>query len=262
MTRLLLVVATLAALAFGAAPGAGQGLVRVEGTVTDHVTDRPIPWAEITVRRAGGRAVRTLLADSVGRFHFEVRGLAGVRMRVEAPGYEPGETPVLYFDDKRYLAVEVRLDVDAFLLAPLEVLVWSAVGPSGFLDSFRRRVRTGMGIYLTRADIEARDVSRISELLRTVPGLQVASSGSGLRPGFSFGRSAGMRCYPQLFIDGRLMNAPTRGGPTVRIDDLVSPAAVEGIEIYRGLSTVPAEFLTPEAECGVVAVWTRRGPGS
>ena len=44
-----------------------------------------------------------------------------------------------------------------------------------------------------------------------------------------------------------------------RIDDMVLPSSVEGIEIYRGLSTVPPEFLNPDAECGVIAIWTRRG---
>jgi hypothetical protein len=28
--------------------------------------------------------------------------------------------------------------------------------------------------------------------------------------------------------------------------------------VYRGLSGVPAEFLTPEARCGVIALWTQR----
>lgn len=38
-----------------------------------------------------------------------------------------------------------------------------------------------------------------------------------------------------------------------------APGLVEGIEIYRGLSTVPAQFLNSDAKCGVVAIWTRRG---
>ena len=47
--------------------------------------------------------------------------------------------------------------------------------------------------------------------------------------------------------------------PDFRIDEVISPGSVEGIEVYRGLSTVPAEFLNPDAECGVIAIWTRRG---
>lgn len=234
--------------------------VRVEGRVADNVSGASIGYADLTVRRPGGRFVRTVQADSAGRFDFQVQGLRGVELQVGGLGYEPNTTPVLYFDDKRYIEVEIRLEADAVLLAPLEVLVWSAVGSSSFLDSYRRRLRTGMGIYITRAEIEARNPSFISDMLRTVPGMQVGSSGSGLRSSLSFGRSLAMRCYPQIFVDGMLMNPPTVGEAGARIDDLVNPATVEGIEIYRGLSTIPPEFLTPEAECGVIAVWTRRGP--
>jgi hypothetical protein len=76
----------------------------------------------------------------------------------------------------------------------------------------------------------------------------------------TFGRAAGNGCATQIFVDGFLVN---RGGPggvnDIRLDDVVSPGSVEGIEIYRGLSTVPAEFLNADAACGVIAVWTRRG---
>lgn len=262
MTRLLAFLALLIGLQSAADPAAAQQRVRVEGTVADNAGGRPVPYAGITVRRPGGRFVRSIQADSLGRFDFEVRGLRGVQMRVEGLGYESTNTPVLYFDDKLYVEVEVRLDADAVLLAPLEVLVWSEVGSSGFFDAFRRRVRNGMGIYITRADIEESNVSFVSDLLRTVPGLQVGSSGSGLRNSLSFGRSLAMRCYPQIFVDGMLMNPPSVGEANARLDDFVTPSSVEGIEIYRGLSTVPPEFLTPEAECGVIAVWTRRGPGT
>lgn len=261
MTRLSIPLALLLALG-SAVPAEAQSLVRVEGTVADDSSGRPIPYADITVLRPGGRFVRSLQADSIGRFDFEVRGLRGVQMQVRGLGYEPNSTPVLYFGDKRYLEVELRMDADAVLLAPLEVLVWSEVGASSFLDNFRRRVRNGMGIYITRAEIEESNVSFVSDLLRTVPGLQVGSSGSGLRSSLSFGRSLAMRCYPQIFVDGMLMNPPSIGEANARLDDFVIPSAVEGIEIYRGLSTIPAEFLTPEAECGVIAVWTRRSPSS
>ncbi|MFC1791075.1 hypothetical protein ACFL0I_01235, partial [Gemmatimonadota bacterium] len=84
------------------------------------------------------------------------------------------------------------------------------------------------------------------------------------RPVVRVGRSANRDCITQIFVDGFLVNRRAfgaRGARPIdfRIDDAVSPASVEGIEIYRGLGTVPAEFLNPDAVCGVIAIWTRRG---
>jgi hypothetical protein len=36
-------------------------------------------------------------------------------------------------------------------------------------------------------------------------------------------------------------------------------ADVEAIEVFRGLSEMPAEYAAPELRCGAVAVWTKRG---
>ncbi len=74
------------------------------------------------------------------------------------------------------------------------------------------------------------------------------------------GASAG-GCPVQVYLDGMHLNR--NDGPehvrAVAIDDYVSPGSVLGIEIYRGLSTVPPEFLNRYARCGVVALWTLRG---
>jgi len=40
--------------------------------------------------------------------------------------------------------------------------------------------------------------------------------------------------------------------------DTVSAADVEAIEIFKGLASVPAEFLNTQARCGVIAIWTKR----
>jgi hypothetical protein len=61
----------------------------------------------------------------------------------------------------------------------------------------------------------------------------------------------------QIFLDGMLITRGSPGGE-VLIDDIVNPLDVEAIEVFRGLASVPPEFLTPDARCGVVAIWTRR----
>jgi hypothetical protein len=234
--------------------------VRIQGRVIANDTELPLGDAEVTLRRPDGGFIRQVATDSAGSFEVVVTHLSAVRIRVERMGYKTSTTPVLHFDTRRYFQVEVRLDTEAILLAPLEVVVWSDVDRSPALDGFRQRRSGGFGVYITRRDIEARRPMYTTDLLRTVPGVELVGGGSGTRPRVQLGRSVGESCATQIFVDGMLMNR--RGfGPRedVRLDDVVSPGSIEGIEIYRGLASIPPEFLNPDSGCGVVAVWTRRG---
>ncbi len=98
---------------------------------------------------------------------------------------------------------------------------------------------------------------RLSEVLVTLPGVRVGQGrgGAGARS-ISIGRAI-PGCQVQIFLDGVQMNRGGAGGG-VLIDDLVSPLDVEVVEVFRGLGSIPAEFLTLQARCGVIAIWTRR----
>jgi len=240
--------------------------VRVVGRVIDDVTLRPLVASMVTARSWDGRFLTRRETDSIGAFEFEVRNVSAVQIDVRRLGYKANKMPLLHFDDRTFFQVEVRLAPDAILLAPLEITAWSLPQPSAVLESFRERLRIGNGVFITREQIEARQPTRVADLLREVPGVIVTSSGTGSRASVMIGRaqaSAQMSgCEAQIWVDGFLMNRRTGLGRTVvadfRIDDVVSPMSVEGIEIYRGLSTVPPEFLNPDAVCGVIAIWTRR----
>jgi hypothetical protein len=242
------------------APAVTGQQVRIRGRVIANDTERPLGAAEVTLRRADGGFVKQLETDSTGTFEFVVTRLSAVRLRVERMGYKANTTPLLHFDGKRYFDVEIRLDTDAILLAPLEVMVWSDVDRSPALDGFRQRRAMGFGTHITRRQIEARRPMYTTDLLRSVPGVELVGGGFGSRPRVQMSRSVGRACSTQIFVDGMLVN---RRGPgrwdDVRLDDLVSPGSIEGIEIYRGLASIPPEFLNPDSDCGVIAVWTRRG---
>jgi hypothetical protein len=253
-----------------AAPAAGQ--VRIVGRVIDDVTERPLSDAVVVLRSHDGWFLSRTETGPSGTFEFEVKKrVAAVTMEVRRLSFQDNTTPVLRFDGRTFFQVEVRLDPEAILLAPLEVVAWSEVDRSPLLDNFRRRLRTGHGLYITRAQVERRNPMAVTDLLRDVPGVTVTGSGSGLRPKVRTARSAQYSalaggCDTQIFVDGFLMNprVPGRSGGAwqpidFRIDEAVTPSSVEGIEIYRGLSEVPAEFLTPDARCGVIAIWTKRG---
>lgn len=250
-----------------AVPAAGQ--VRLVGRVIDNTTERPLGDAQVTLTRHDGRVIQRVDTDEFGEFAFDVGArVSAVRLQVQRLSYKPNTTPVLYLEEHRFFQLEVRLDPDAILLAPLEVVGWSKVEPSPFLENFKQRVETGNGFYITRADVESRRPMYTSDLLRDVPGLTVSGSGSGIRPvvqvsGRSTTTEVTGNCPTQIWIDGFLLNRRTLGGAgrteDFRLDDAVSPGSIEGIEVYRGLSGVPAEFLNSDAKCGVIAIWTRRG---
>ncbi len=244
-----------------------QGQVKIVGRVIDDLTGWPLNASQVTARARDGRFLARAEADSAGAFEIVVRNVSAVQLDVRRLGYKPNKMPLLHFDQRDFFEVEIRLDADAILLAPLEVVTWSVLGPSPFLEGYRQRLRTGNGIFITREEIEARRPALMVDLLREIPGVTVSGASSGNRPSVAVARAQATAqlsgCEAQIYVDGFLVNRRTGPGQSLisdfRLDDVVSPMSVEGIEIYRGLGTVPAEFLNPDARCGVIAIWTRRG---
>lgn len=260
--RLLAMALLLAALPAGVP--AGAQVVQMVGTVLEENSSTPIAGARVEVYDLGWSSRGVAVTDAQGNFSLRLRAQPGYRVRATRQGYRTNNTPVLWTDGHDFMQIELRLDRSSVLLAPIAIVARSRRQPSAVLESFRSRLRTGMGHYITRADIERRHPPAVTDLLATVPGVRLESSGTGLRRTVYLTRAIqGPRdCPAQIFIDGFLLqrgNPFTNVDPGFTIDDVVSPDAIEGIEIYRGLSTVPAEFLTPNAHCGVVAIWTRRG---
>lgn len=253
-TRILLSAAFLLAAASAPCPALAQ--VRLSGIVVEENSGRPIADARVEILDLERRVRKAVLTDPEGRFDTEVRELPGYRVRAVRVGFQPNNTPVLWTDGHSQIQIELRLDRNTVLLAPIEVVARSRRMPSPIFESFRARQRSGMGVFITRADIERRHPGSVTDLLAGVPGVRLESGGNGMRRTVTFSRAIG-GCPAQIFIDGFHLNRD--GGFGIVIDDAVSPQAIEGIEVYRGLSSVPAEFLTPQSHCGVIAIWTKRG---
>lgn len=240
---------------------AADAQVHLHGRVIEDGSEQPIVNAAVVLQDGYGRRLARQITDETGRFSFAVRGSGPVRLRAERIGYQRTTTPPLHFDGYTMYRVEIRLDVDAVLLAPLEVVTRSRSGVSPTLAGFDLRRRNGLGWYITREEIERRNPNRVTDILATVPGVSLHRQVVYM--------SRGRHCPAQIFIDGFRINRSLPPMPVTGerfstteafpIDDMVRPSSVEGIEVYQGLSRVPAEFLTAEAACGVVAIWTRRG---
>lgn len=250
----------LALAAFLAAFQTAGAQVSVHGRVLDDETQAPVSAAMVVLTDPGGRTMQETVSDSGGFFRFEPVDRRAVRLEVSRLGYEDITTAVLRFDEYSFFRVEVRLAPDAVLLAPLEVVARSSIA-SPVLSGFENRRRSAAaGWFFTREEIEELSPALVSDVLARVPGVRLESSGRGTQRTVSMSRSAGLAggaCPVQVYVDGFKLN-PSRSG-AVAVDETVSPRSVEGIEVYRGLSSVPAPFMNPEAHCGVIAIWTRRG---
>jgi hypothetical protein len=234
--------------------------VTLVGTVQEDGTETAIVDARVEIFDRYNRRLAVRHTDAQGRFEARVRTEDGYRLRATRIGYREATTPILWTEGYDQIHVDIRLDPDAVLLAPLEVVARSRPTTSPVLESFWDRQRTGLGHFFTQADIDRRRPSQVTDLIATVPGIRLESGGRGTQRVIYMNRGT-RSCQAQVYVDGFLLNRGARTGRELgfTLDDAVSPAAVVGIEVYSGLATVPAEFLSPEASCGVVVVWTRRG---
>jgi len=246
--RHLVFVAVLLALA-GTRPLNAQ--VRFAGRVIEDGNLEAIAAARVSFFDLYDRFLGAVTTGRDGRFQFNVEKTPAVRIRVQRIGYKETLTPLLRFDNRTSFEVEVRLRTDAVLVAPLEVTGASGTGGNPYFSGFEHRRKTGSGVYFSRADVERRKPALITDLIATVSGVHVSGSGSGNRRVITMGRT---QCPAQLYIDGFFVNV----AGAMTLDEVVAPGDVEGIEIYHGLGSVPAEFMSGQARCGVIVVWTKR----
>ena len=272
-----------------------EGNATLRGHVRDGVTSGPAIDAHVTLtwRRlqtsAGAPAgvmERSLSTrtDSAGR--YRVCGLPdGVKL-----------TARVVADDRRSAPVDMVLPngdvsvLDLVVGAPTAVAAASeaAAAPAVVvvtspgnkaMQEFERRRRRGNGSYLTRAQIDRMHAPRLTDLLRTMPGVSVEMGDHGglvveLRRSKSFtitpmpaakadtsasapptagstvGQAAVKKCPANFLVDG----LPIDGSGTADVE--TRPEMIEAIEVYSG-GMVPIEYSARNSECGVVMIWTR-----
>src|SRR5262249_13956115 len=109
--------------------------------------------------------------------------------------------------------------------------------------------------------IERQNPARTTQAIRTLPGVRLAYSRSGI-PFLEFTTQTGP-CRPVLLLDGfKPGPVPTVPGRTM-LDWIVHPDEVGGIEVYNQPARMPPEVMLvagPEA-CGAIVIWTREKMG-
>jgi hypothetical protein len=203
---------------------AGQA---AEGGTRVHVLITTLDSIPHLVRADSGTKELSFAALAAGRYRVETRSI----------GFTP-DTAFVQVRDGRDANVTVNLKRAVTDLAPITV-----AGSTGHLTAFEKRRAQGKGTFLTAEELRKEKRSQVSEALRSVRGLRV-DCGGGCR--VHMVRST--TCEPRYFMNG----FPSDAGI------LMTPLLdVAGIEIYRGPSETPGEFMGAQSMCGAIVIWTK-----
>jgi TonB family protein len=211
----------------------GVALVGAEVTLTPRLTGPGVTMGRRTVTNDSGKFLIPTIPH--GQATISVRRIGYRPMTIETAVPVP-------------VALAFALEPSAVQLGRI-VVQDRRVQYEGPLAAFHRRRDLGFGRFITRDDIEKRSALRTTDLLRSVPGVMIGPS----RTGLSAVRIRNNNCSPLVWLDG----TPALAG---YLDvDSFDPNTLDGIEVYNGVGTVPVELRGPRGEerCGVIALWSR-----
>jgi hypothetical protein len=235
----------LAALLLGSSADAHAQIVT--GRVVEHDSDRPIVAATIGVFD-DDESIASTESDSTGFFRLVLPLSGEYRIRVERLGYSPAETEAIEVGRTEIVEVEISLRVDAVEIEPIMVVTRRTMAPTSELH---RRLeegrRTGFGQFITREQLDSTTAISVTDLVLRVPFVGMGADTLGRSTPVMFSRGG---CVPTLYLNGALWNFDWGS-----LDAMLLPTYLEGVEIYRSRSELPADL----RGCGAIVLWTREG---
>ena len=246
-TSTILIQVASALLLFPAVATAQSRAGGVVGSVRDSSGQR----LDRTIIRVVGSSDRIapVTSDDSGGYRLTDIGPGPAHLFARRIGYAP-ETLSVVIVEGEVQHVDFVLNV---LPVELEAALVSADPARGKMGPFNIRRARGVGSFVTRSEIEKRQPNSVSELLRYIPGVGVLQRMAGepqpVQMQRSVATSSQVKCTVSMYVDGQPY-------PNGNVDDF-PPLSIEGIEVYKSASEIPADFRTRDATCGLIAIWTR-----
>lgn len=238
---------------------------RIVGRVLDRRSGRPVEAANVVLTDTLLAEDRQRMTDGSGRFTFTDLTPGTYRVTVDHLAFDAVDQLVELPSD-RTVQVDVQLSVDPIDLTPLVVTAVRErrLELQGFYDRRELGEAIGAGVFFTRDDIEEAGAIRVTHYLGRIPGLRTECTGRAnnnctirmTRGAPSLSGSAEYGCRnANVYLDGVRVIHPDGGGDD-SIDNMVTPAEIAGVEVYRGASELPAEFGGSVGRCGAIVIWT------
>jgi len=217
---------------------------RLRGIVVDSA-GLPVAQADI-----GIMSVHQLArSDEQGRFGFAKLPPGELVVSIRRLGYEPTTAKVLIgpegLDSLRVVLADVAVALDVVQTSSYPYRLRASIE-----DFHRRRVR-GIGTFVTRDQIVARNSMVTSDVLREMPGIRLVRTRTGRGIRFASASSRRGDCLPMIWIDGQRAEG-------LEVDD-IPLSDIEGIELYNGPATTPMQFSASSStlSCGTIVIWSR-----
>lgn len=218
----------------------GDGVLR--GTVVATVGGRPLAGAQVGIAdgpqtRANERGEWVLTNAPSGTRTLEVRAVGFYPTR-ELVNVIAGAPPV-----------HVAMVTFKSVLDTMKVI--ANYDRYSRLAEFRERSRTGLGRFLTAADIARRQPTVTTDLFRNFPGLFLDLPLGQDQLVYMRGVFTD-RCVPSVWLNGAVMENLSSND----IDGFVAPRDIVGIEVYSQ-TQAPPQFQVGMSGCGAILIWTK-----
>ena len=224
---------------------AAQASGSVSGIVAD-ANGTPIVGASVSVAGTG----ITAATDEDGRFHLTPTAAGGFTLSVKRLGFAPASREMSVSPGQNLRDVTIQLTPVASLLNPVLVSATRGAYKGRLAGYYQRLERRSGGYFIPRNAIEKKGHKNLSQLLRTVPGINAFA----LKSGGGTVRMRSRTCRPLVWMDGVPM-------PAGEVDlDAFPVSTLHGVEVYPAASNTPQDLVlggTPG--CGTIALWSR-GP--
>jgi hypothetical protein len=263
VTSILVLPPTTAVAQSSPPPASPASLVRYRLRVLgvfDEATGEPVEGAEVGDILTGASALTTktgtvslfFLPDGGGLVRIRKLGYASTSLAVRI---SPADT------------VPITILLTRAVELPAVVTRDSAVHhTSPGMRGFDERQRAGFGHFVTEAELRKADDRKLGDVIRArVPGLVLVPGAGGAaymvaqrncQTDAKRGPCSTPRCYVHVYLDGALIDNGDRA--SLRTDfSRMDVNQLGGVEYYADGASVPVQYSTTGADCGVLLLWER-----
>lgn len=227
----------------GGGSDGGGSMTNVVGRVLAGQSGRPAAGATLRLEPGG----REVTADSTGE--FAMNGLEAGRYTIQVSHPEHGSrTDSIDLEGGGTTQALIRMGKLPKKLEPIKVTVRDPRLEQG---GYYRRMERGMGYFITPQMLERRRPARLYQAFSMVPGVRIQRACENQRCA-RWPMMVGSNCFPMVYLNGDQYRIQMTEGLRN-----INPSSVAAIEVFRGPSEVPDVYSGSQAQCGVVAIWTK-----